>query len=109
MPDALRKRLAARTTRQLIETKASFGHLTEAQKKSPSQRNSERLRKKLNRGKQIVKTLEDCRGCPDYPCGKTLVVCHVVTRTMRCPKCGMSVLYRYILDEPWKGCPSCVR
>jgi len=108
MTDPLRRRLNARVTKTLIETKASFGHLTEAQKKTPSQRNSERLRKKLNRGRNKAEPpLQDCRDCFKYPCGKTLAMCDERATTARCPRCGLKVVYRFIINEPWKGCPSC--
>jgi len=98
MPDALHKRLAARSEKMRIDAK----------EKTPSQRKSENLKKKLNRREGIESAVqEDCRDCPNHPCGTNLNSCHVISRVNRCPKCGAKVRYRFIEGTTWGGCPSC--
>ena len=75
---------------------------------SPSEKKSERLRAKLNRGQPDVRELpEDCRECPKYPCGKTLNVCGEKMVVDRCGKCGLKVRYRFIFGEFGYKCPVC--
>jgi hypothetical protein len=75
---------------------------------SPSERKSELLRAKLNRGLPDIRTLpEDCRGCEKYPCGKTLNACGEKMVVDRCSKCGLKVRYRFIFGEFVYRCPVC--
>lgn len=77
-------------------------------KKPPSQKKSETLRKKLARGVDIDQPVgDDCRDCPDHPCGKTLNSCERPSRVRRCPRCGVKVRYRIIDGDEWMECPSC--
>jgi hypothetical protein len=75
---------------------------------SPSEKKSERLRAKLNRGQPDMRTLpEDCRGCEKEPCGKSLNVCEQKQVVDRCNKCGLKVRYRFIFGEFNYRCPVC--
>jgi hypothetical protein len=79
---------------------------------SPSEKKSERLRAKLNRGQPDTRTLpEDCRGCEkmigSQSCGKTLNTCGEKMVVDRCNKCGLKVRYRFIFGEFNYRCPVC--
>jgi hypothetical protein len=98
MPDNLRKKLAARAKRAL--SKAIIA--------SPSEKKSERLRKKLNRGLSDTRELpEDCRECSKNPCGKTINTCEEKMMIGRCQHCGVKVRYRFIFGEFVYLCPVC--
>lgn len=77
--------------------------------KSPSQKKSESLRKKLARGVKDPRdsAMDDCRGCTRYPCGHGLSTCDLMSLVKRCGKCGQKVRYRVIAGVDWKYCPSC--
>lgn len=97
MPEDLRKKLAARAKRALSKAIVA----------SPSERKSERLRKKLNRGKPDIRELpEDCRDCPKEPCGKTINTCGEKMVVDRCRKCGIKARYRFMFGELYL-CPVC--
>lgn len=106
--DFFRDKLNTRTRKTLIDSGSKIGHLTDAQKKTPSQRKSELLKKKLSRGVESIKALGyDCNGCLKYPCGKTTETCEEPTRKNRCAKCGGLVVYRYVEGKEWKYCEVC--
>ena len=108
-PDELhRKHLTSRNTKALIDAGKKIGHLTEQQKKSPSQKRSENIRKKLNRGIEPVATIgEDCNSCSKYPCGNTIQTCDEPSRKNRCAKCGQVIVYRFVAEGEWKYCDVC--
>ncbi len=98
MPEDLRKKLAARAKRALSKAIVA----------SPSEKRSERLRKKLNRGEPDLRELpEDCRNCPKEPCGKTINTCEEKMVVGRCGKCGIKARYRFIFGEFVYMCPVC--
>lgn len=106
--ETLRKKLVNRNTKALIDAGKKIGHLTESQKKTPSQKRSENLRKKLNRGVEPPATVgEDCNNCPKYPCGTTVSKCIKPSRKNRCAKCGQVVVYRFVAEGEWKYCEVC--
>jgi len=106
--ESLRDHLRSRTTKTLIQSGAKIGHLSDSDKKTPSQKRSENLRKKLNRGAQPdIKAGEDCNGCSKYPCGKTVKHCSEPSRKNRCKKCGGVVIYRYVEGQVWEYCEPC--
>ena len=102
MTDALRDKLRTRATKTLSK------HISA----SPSEKRSERMRAKLNRGEPDIRDLpEDCRGCPEMignnSCGKTLNVCGEKMLVDRCSKCGLKVRYRFIFGQFNYRCPVC--
>ena len=106
--ETLRKNLASRNTKALIDAGKKIGHLTEQQKKTPSQKRSENLKKKLNRGVVHAGVIGyDCNNCPKYPCGKTTQTCSEPSRKNRCDKCGTVVVYRFVAEGEWKYCEPC--
>ena len=79
---------------------------------SPSEKRSEKMRAKLNRGQPDIRTLpEDCRGCEkmigNNTCGLTINTCQEKQVVDRCSKCGMKVRYRFIFGEFNYRCVVC--
>ena len=84
--------------------------------KCPSQKHSERLKKKLMRGeKTAANYIHDCFTCKDcdgykavpesekHPSGS----CHRAHRIYQCRSCGQSVMYAIDSRAEWKYCPRC--
>ena len=110
--DAHRNRLAQRSRKALIEAGKTIGKLSDAQKKSPSQKSSEALRRKLNRGCTSADAIAgyDCRGCGTYDtCAfdHKLANCTSRAMTARCKQCGQKWTFRVIAEEKWEYCPKC--
>jgi len=107
----LRASLTKRAVKAMAEAGTPIGKLTDAQKKTPSQRKSENLRKKLTTRdghkaeKEIVQV--DCRDCPKLPCTLNSNTCTEKLWTHRCHQCGQKVRYRFIEGVPWEYCPVC--
>lgn len=104
--DELRKKLNRRAKDNIA---MANNVVPEHLQKSPSQKKSELLRKKLLRGKTDPKdsSMDDCRGCVRYPCGHGLNTCDLRSLVKRCDKCGQKVRYRVIIDKEWTLCPVC--
>jgi len=108
--DPLRSKLSRRTETNiaLINHKIPTNLL-----KSPSQKRSESMRKKLNRGvvdPTLATVKDDCNNCPDEltcPHEHNLNICPKVSRINRCKKCGQKVRYRFVEGEVWEYCPVC--
>lgn len=106
--ELLKQHLGSRCRKALIEAGKTIGTLTSAQKKTPSQRKSENLKKRLSRGVvELTDLPEDCFGCSKYPCGKKLVQCEERSIIHRCMKCGVKVRHRIQEDAAWELCPVC--
>jgi len=104
----LRDSLNKRTRKILIQSGVKIGHLTDSEKKTPSEKRSINLKRRLNRGVDVVGVVgEDCNGCPKMPCGKGTKTCDESTRKNRCNRCGMVVVYRFVKEGEWKYCPIC--
>ena len=106
-PDKLRRKLLSRRaehTHQLVH-----GFVPESLRKTPSQKKSEYLRKKLNRDAPNidVQVQEDCRDCPKHPCGESIKSCKERSFTKRCSRCGLLTMYRVIIGGEWKLCKKC--
>lgn len=107
--ETLRQHLGSRTKKALIDLgKSVLGNLTKAQKKTPSQRKSEAMKKRLSRGTVEIKDLpEDCFECKKYPCGKKIAQCEEPSIVHRCLKCGVKVRHRNEPGKVWEYCPVC--
>ena len=104
----LRKHINTRTRKTVAQLETKVGSLNPQEKKSPSQKHSEAMRKKLNRGVVPPVTIGyDCNNCLKYPCGETTRTCKELTRKNRCGKCGMVVVYRFVAEGEWKYCLPC--
>jgi len=112
--DKDRIRLLKRARNELVFTGQRAGKLPDSYKITPSERKSTLMKKKLDNRKSnatnfYIPAVTDCRDCTDKPvCTSTLESCHHPSRSQRCPKCGVLVMYRYIPDEQWEGCPPCI-
>src|SRR5512133_371804 len=107
MPEDLRKKCARRSDEAIA---MAHGGCPKRLQKSPSERNSIALRKKLARGVNIKETeviLEDCRDCSKEPCGQTIKTCGVVACTQRCSVCNTKALRRSIPEQPIYICLVC--
>jgi hypothetical protein len=109
MTDQLRKRLKKRAQESVA---LASGGTPKRLQKTPSQKKSEAMRKKLNRG-VIINSLEtimsDCRSCGGLPgCDSDLSRCSMRSVTIRCGKCGQKVRVR-IYDDGGERylCPVC--
>jgi len=106
--DVLRDNLNKRSRKAIIQTGEKIGKLTHAQLVTPSQRKSELLRKKLNRGVTPVKIVTyDCWDCQKTPCYQNLQTCQEPSVEERCGKCGQMVRHRIIAGETWERCTDC--
>ena len=101
-----KKKLVKRAQQQIALTS---GVTPKALQKTPSQKHSESLRKKLTRGASPEPNYDDdCRGCPDKPlCGKLLEKCGQEWKIARCKTCGKKHRYRWIEGEVWMNCTRC--
>lgn len=106
-----RKRLAKRTADQI----SIINKITpKSMLKSPSQKRSERERKKYLKRAGIEREVHtevipsDCRGCTDA-CrfGNDLNICQKKSLIVRCGKCGQKVRVRVVDGEDWSRCPVC--
>lgn len=109
---SLRKHLQTRTTKTLIQAGAKIGRLTDAQKKTPSQKKSESARKKdLKRaGLTIVATgTLDCHTCHKRAAGCVLKPDECKERTIveKCKGCHAWVRHYVDNANPWVLCPAC--
>jgi hypothetical protein len=108
--ELLRARINTRTRKTLIESGAKIGRLKDSEKKTPSQKRTENLKKKdLKRAGLSSKPVypTDCHLCPKYPCGETLNDCLERSMVHSCTKCGLKVRHRVDPEIPWTLCPSC--
>lgn len=100
--DSLREKLKKRAIKAITKKKQP----------SPSEKKSINLKKKLNRGVvPDVAIMQDCRDCINHQTCEydhDLSKCVYPTRTHRCKKCGVKVMYRYIEDKVWEYCPICI-
>lgn len=106
----LRKKFSKRAQEQ---TALTSGITPKSLLKSPSEKKSERGRKKLmsrDGYKPPERPMEyDCRGCYKKPsCELTPMTCTERTMTHRCQKCGQLVTYRFIPNVPWLYCERCM-
>jgi hypothetical protein len=105
-----REQLNKRAEKAMVESGKPVRKLTASEKKTPSQRRSENMRKKLNRGVVEPEVIpEDCRDCPEEPCGKTLKHCEKASLILRCRHCGQKIRFRVIHAVEWKECKECRR
>ena len=107
-------RLHKRLEKRAMMQQALINNITPKElQKTPSQKNSERLRKKLLK-RAGIKTVEpeppsDCRGCT-IPCryDNQLNICKERSLVVRCGKCGQKVRVRVVDDGDEKYyCPPC--
>lgn len=109
--ESLRKHLQSRATKTLIQAGVRIGRLSDSQKKSPSQKRSESIRKKhANRAGvkyNAPDIKDDCHTCKNYPCGKTVSTCSERSVVNRCLQCGQKVRHYIDPDCQWKYCPVC--
>lgn len=100
--DTLRSRISKRTERALSKHK----------EKSPSEKNSDRIKKKLNRGPVVVSAtiMSDCRKCSGLPgCDSDISKCSMRSLVIRCASCGQKVRVRIVDDGSEKYlCPVCI-
>ena len=106
MTDTLRERLEKRARDHIA---LANNVVPEHLQKTPSEKKSLALKRKLSRGVVNVKEVvaEDCRGCVRYPCGHDLSHCDLRSLVKRCEGCGQKVRYRVIPDVDWERCPVC--
>lgn len=107
MPEDLRKKIKRRAQEAVA---MAHGGCPKRLQKTPSQKNSERMRKKLNRGVPTTESepvMEDCRNCPDEPCGSSIRNCKRVAIISRCSVCKVKALRRSVPDEPVYVCLVC--
>ncbi len=111
-----REHLERRAIKTLIETgKKGYGRLTEAQKKTPSQKRSEAGRKKLRRGSTassvtVQGTETDCHQCPSKErCCYHLKLhtCHRKSDVSECKRCGRIYQHPVIPGLEWVYCKDC--
>jgi hypothetical protein len=109
-----RDHLAKRTRKARIEAGEKIGHLTENEKKTPSQRRSENGRKKLNRGGVVTSVHvanypSDCHQCPTIGiCTyKSLQECYRMSTSHDCKKCGKIFRHPVIPGASWIYCREC--
>jgi hypothetical protein len=96
--ELLKKRLGSRGEKNMAAKK----------RPSPSQKKSESLRKKLNRGADVKPPVRyDCNRCPKEPCGKTVGECEVPHRSLRCKQCGAMYVFRFDLANIFEYCTPC--
>ena len=112
MTDPLRDHLNRRTRRTLISAGKQIGKLKDSEKKTPSQKKSESMRKKLLKraGMKSVAPVQggcDCHTCPKQPCGQTTDTCSERTMVHPCLKCGVKVRHYIDPNVPWEYCPPC--
>ncbi|MFA5213319.1 MAG: hypothetical protein WC406_08300 [Methanoregula sp.] len=106
-----RERINKRTRKTLIQAGKKIGRLTEAEKKTPSQKRSENARKKFANKAGVKYSPNvypgDCWTCPKQPCGQEPATCK--ERTMVHPCLGCGAKYRHFVDHenPWTQCPKC--
>jgi hypothetical protein len=114
--ETARARLEHRARKTLIETgKKGLGRLTEAQKKTPSQKRSEAGRRKLRRGSiasdiAVQETSIDCHQCPSYTsCYNhlNLHTCHRRSDISECKRCGRIYQHPVIPGVSWIYCKDC--
>ncbi len=96
--DLARARLAKRTQQQI----AIINHITpKALQKTPSQKRSEAGRKRLLRGQKTERVVkEDCTGCPQNPCGKSIKNCDAPVTRYQCKRCGLEVICYRVEPRP---------
>lgn len=109
-----RARLAKRTRKARIEAGEKIGHLTDNEKKTPSQRRSENGRKRLNRGAKessvpIQNAPVDCHQCPTQKsCTYSdLHVCFRLSAIHECTECGGKFRHPVIPGVSWIYCKEC--
>jgi hypothetical protein len=106
MAENLREKCARRSKEAIA---MAHGGVPKRLQKSPSQKKSEALKRKLNRTvlNPLGEVKEDCRDCTEYPCGKKLVACDKPSMVRTCEGCGEKVRFRVIAMVSWKLCPVC--
>ena len=112
MKNTLRDNLNRRTRKTLIEAGKQIGRLTDAEKKPPSQKRSEALKKKDRRRAGLnIKTPviggTDCHTCQEQPCEMTPDTCSKRVMVHPCLKCGTRVRHYIDPNIPWEYCPRC--
>jgi hypothetical protein len=114
--DTHRSTLMHRATKMLAQAGKPIHRLTDAEKKSPSQKKSENARKRdLQRAEkqhpataQENQVLYDCFTCPKHPCyGNSLRTCGEPTLTRQCKQCGQKIIYRIDPNKKWEYCLVC--
>ncbi len=105
MTSSLHKKLQKRaeTTRALIS-----GVTPKTMVKSPSEKHSESLRKKLMRGRKPELEYQfDCNGCTECRGGHFLRTCQKPRRIEPCRNCGRLTMYRIDETKTFDQCPQC--
>ena len=106
----LRKKLAKRTSDAI----SSINHTVPKDKlKSPSEKRSERFRKKLRMRAGVKEEPpiypSDCRDCTTDPCPvyHRLELCSKHSVVAVCPRCGQKRQVRLVEGVPWTECMDC--
>lgn len=86
----------------------AHGGNPKSMQKTPSQKRSENMRKKLLRGgKPEPEPQFDCCDCEKEPCGFSLKRCDKASLIGRCVECGQRTRYRLVEGQTWKMCKNC--
>lgn len=105
MTDNLRNHLKTRADHAIALTN---GMVPKALQKSPSEKHSEALRKKLLRGvKPEMEYQFECNGCTECRGGHFLRTCEKARRIEPCKNCGRMTMYRVDETKTFGLCPQC--
>ena len=115
--EQLRTNLAKRSTKAMVESGRPVRKLSDAEKKTPSEKNSKnaRLRELKRSGRHqescrkaaVDVIVFDCHTCSKYPCGTDPMACDEIMILERCGGCGLPVRHYRDVKSPWVKCLSC--